>query len=181
MKDYFTINTDEMCVIASDGVVRVIDCAEKAKLEHDIADCRKSTTTARCRLAGIVDGPRIYLARGVNMDYDAFSDFTKHHKAPTGSCVEMTPGAYLTTEAWRKIVPNLCKGKGEILMLGPCNLPQRLKDQTSYFHRQQRNGKQKGLCRLVSDYFIGCSRHPYPFRIPSLFPGSQNLGYGRRE
>ena len=59
--------------------------------------------------AGGVDGPRIYLAKVQQLEYKSLINFCKHHDAPAGSCVEMTPNAYMTTEAWRKICPDLCK------------------------------------------------------------------------
>ena len=75
----------------------------------------------RCGSAAGVDGPRIFLAKGQRLDYDTFKAFTKHHKAPAGSCVEMTPNAYMTNDAWRKIVPKLCEGIRQ--MKGICDHP----------------------------------------------------------
>ena len=110
MKDYFTCNLDESSFLASDGIIRVIGNSKKRKHEKNIADSRDSITIVRVGSAGGVDGPRIYLAKGQRLEYECLINFCKHHDAPPGSCVEMTPNAYMTTEAWRKICPNLCKG-----------------------------------------------------------------------
>ncbi|KAL9190571.1 hypothetical protein ACHAXT_000277 [Thalassiosira profunda] len=94
-KDFFTCNLDEMCVIASDGTVRVLGAAEKRKQEKNMADCRDSITTVRVGSA----------ANG-----ETFANFCKHHTAPAGSCVLMTPSAYMTDETWREGATKLCQG-----------------------------------------------------------------------
>ena len=37
-------------------------------------------------------------------------NFTDNYEAPSGSCVAMTPSAYMTNETWREIGPKLCAG-----------------------------------------------------------------------
>ncbi|KAL9182733.1 hypothetical protein ACHAXT_004012 [Thalassiosira profunda] len=109
-KDFFTCNLDEMCVIASDGTVRVLGAAEKRKQEKNMADCRDSITTVRVCSAANVGGPRIFLAKGKTLESETFANFCKHHTAPVGSCVLMTPSAYMTDETWREGATKLCEG-----------------------------------------------------------------------
>ena len=108
--DFFTVNLDESCMMASDGTVKVIGNANKRKQEKNSDDCRDSITVVRTGSAAGIGGPRLYLAKGKTLDSPTLSDMPKNHNAPAGSCVIMTPNAYMTTEAWQKGCPILCKG-----------------------------------------------------------------------
>jgi len=121
LKNFFTLNLDESCVMASEGIVRVLGNAEKTKHEKNIQDNRDSITTVRTGSAGNVDGPRIYLAKGKTCDLESFNDFGAHYDSPPGSCVVMTPNAYMTNEAWKTIYPKLCKGIREMRVI--CDHP----------------------------------------------------------
>ena len=110
LKNYFTLNLDEACFLASSGNVHVIGGAEKPKHEKNIQDCCDSITTVRVGSAGDVDGPRIYLAKGKTLELESLKNFCDNYIAPPGSCVEMTPSAYMTNDAWKRICPKLCKG-----------------------------------------------------------------------
>ena len=114
LKNFFTLNLDESCVMASEGIVRVIGNKEKKKQEKNIQDNRDSITTVRVGSAGNIDGPRIYLAKGKECDLESFNNFCDHYDSPPGSCVEMTPNAYMTNEAWANICPKMCKGIREM-------------------------------------------------------------------
>ena len=108
--DYFTLNLDKTCFLASDGIVRVIGSINKKKHEKNIGDCRDSITVVRVGSAAGIDGPRIYLAKGKTLEYNQFKDFCRCNDAPPGSMVSMTPNAYMTDETWRDIVDLLCQG-----------------------------------------------------------------------
>lgn len=110
VQDAHTYNLDESCVMACEGQLKVLGSSGKKKHEKNTADSRDSITAVRVGSAIGVDGPRIYLAKGKDIELDAFKDFTKHFPAPPGSCVEMTPSAYMTDDAWKNIGPKLCQG-----------------------------------------------------------------------
>eukprot|EP00956_Cyclotella_meneghiniana_P008732 scaffold11931_cov56-Cyclotella_meneghiniana.AAC.4 len=110
VRDAHTMNLDESSLLASEGIIRVIGARSKSKHEKNLADSRDSITVVRCGSAAGVDGPRIYLAKGKDIELQAFKNFTANFDAPAGSCIEMTPSAYMTDEAWTNIGPSLCKG-----------------------------------------------------------------------
>ena len=110
VKDAHTMNLDESSYLASDGVVNVIGGRGKKKHEKNMADCRESITVVRVGSSSGVDGPRVYLAKGKEIELNSFKDFTANYKAPHGSHIVMTPIAYMTDEAWRELVPKLCEG-----------------------------------------------------------------------
>ena len=110
VRDAHTCNLDESCMMASEGIVRIIGSKAKKKHEKNISDSRDSITVVRIGSAANVDGPRIYLAKGKEIELPAFRNFTKNFVAPPGSCIEMTPSAYMTDEAWRNIGPKMCEG-----------------------------------------------------------------------
>ena len=101
---------DESSYLASDGVVNVIGGRGKKKHKKNMADCRESITVVRVGSSSGVDGPRVYLAKGKEIELNSFKDFTANYKAPHGSHIVMTPNAYMTDEAWRELVPKLCEG-----------------------------------------------------------------------
>jgi hypothetical protein len=112
LKDCFTVNLDESCFMGSEGVLRIIGSAARKKHEKNTSDSRQSITIVRVGSAAGVEGPRIFLAKGVDLTAESMlkKNFARIHKAPIGSFVEMTPNAYMTNEVWMKIVPHLCDG-----------------------------------------------------------------------
>ena len=111
LKDCFMVNLDESCFMGSEGVLRVIGSAARKKHEKNTSDSRQSITIVRVgSAAGVVEGPHIFLAKGVELTTESMlkKNFARIHKAPIGSFVEMTPNAYMTNEVWMKIVPHLC-------------------------------------------------------------------------
>ena len=113
LKDCFTVNLDESRFMGSEGVLRVIGSATRKKHEKNTSDSRQSITIVRVgSAAGVVEGPHIFLAKGVELTTESMlkKNFARIHKAPIGSFVEMTPNAYMTNEVWMKIVPHLCDG-----------------------------------------------------------------------
>ena len=107
LKNFFTLNLDESCVMASEGIVRVLGNKEKKKQERTIQDNRESITTVQAGSTGNIDGPRIYLAKCKECDLESFNNFCDHYDSPPGSCAEMTPNAYMTNEAWANICPKI--------------------------------------------------------------------------
>lgn len=93
--------------------MKVIGSAKKRKHEKNLADNRDSITTVRIGSAAGIDGPRVYLAKGKTIEHRSMINseiFCENYGAPAGSCVQMTPSAYMTDEAWRSCVPIICKG-----------------------------------------------------------------------
>lgn len=110
MVDHFICNLDESCMMASDGNVRIIGNVVKKKHEKNNSDCRDSITTVRIGSAGGAGGPRIFLAKGKSSELKTLSDMPKNHNSPPGSCVVMTPSAYMTNDAWFEMCEGMCKG-----------------------------------------------------------------------
>ena len=110
MEDFFVLNLDESNFMASEGVIRVIGNIKKKKQEKNTSDSRDSVTCVRIGSAGGTEGPRVYLGSGQKLQYKSLKDFRKNHKSPPGSHIKMTPSAYMTDQAWREIVHDMCKG-----------------------------------------------------------------------
>jgi hypothetical protein len=115
--DHFTINLDESCMWAEDGHLHIVGSKNKRKHEKNLGDCRESITVLRVGSSVNVDGPRIYLAKGKEIELPTFKEFTQHWPAPPGSRVVMTPNAYMTDDAWIELVPHLCKGVREMKVI----------------------------------------------------------------
>ncbi len=112
IRDFFTVNLEETCFMASEGHLQVIGSVAKIKHEKNTANSRQSITVVHLESAAGVEGPLIYLAKGKELTVASMIDknFARIHKAPTGSYVKMTPNAYMTNEVWLDITPSLCKG-----------------------------------------------------------------------
>jgi hypothetical protein len=119
--DHFTMNLDESCMQASASNLRIISSQSKLKHEKNTFDCRESITVVRVGSAANDDGPRFYLVKGKEIKFNSFRNFTANYNAPEGSYVLMTPSAYMTDEAWRELVPHLCRGIRS--MKGVCDHP----------------------------------------------------------
>jgi len=115
--DSFFGNLDESCFMANaDGKVKVIAASNKSKTEKITDDCRASITSVRIGMASGEEGPYIFLAKGQKIERASLKgDLSKRArtigvKLPVGSCVIMSPNAYMTDEVYLKLVPPLCKG-----------------------------------------------------------------------
>jgi hypothetical protein len=62
LKDCFTVNLDESCFMANEGVLCVIGSAAQKKHKKNTSDSRQSITIFRVGSAAGVEGPRIFLA-----------------------------------------------------------------------------------------------------------------------
>ena len=51
----------------------------------------------------------MFLAEGQKLEHSSLRNLPKHHSATPGSRVFMSPSAYMTDDAWREMVPHLCK------------------------------------------------------------------------
>ena len=98
--------------MASDGQLRVIGSANKKKQEKNNSDSRLSVTAVRVGSAAGSDLVRLYLAKGQEEPLENLKpgNFARHHVAPNGSGVIMTPNAFMTDEAWLEAAPLLSEG-----------------------------------------------------------------------
>lgn len=110
--DYFTINLDESSMGANEGELHILGLRGRRKHEKNVADCRETISIVRVGSAANVDGPRFFLAKGKEIELDSFKKLDSYYKVPEGSRVIMTPNAYMTDEAWKEVVPHLCRGFG---------------------------------------------------------------------
>jgi hypothetical protein len=112
--DHFFGNLDESCFMANaDGKVKVIASSDKKKTEKITDDCRSSITSVRVGFASGDEGPYIFLAKGQEIQRASLKgDLSKSSvvDAPVGSCVVMSPNAYMTDEVYLKLVTPLCHG-----------------------------------------------------------------------
>ncbi len=111
-KDCFTVNLDETCFMASEGILHVIRSAARKKQEKNTSDSRQSKTVVQVGSVAGMEGWRIFLAKGKELTTESMhkNNFARIHKAPTGSYVMMTPNADMTNKAWMEINPSLCDG-----------------------------------------------------------------------
>jgi hypothetical protein len=98
LKDCFTDNLDESYFMGNEGVLRVIGSAPQKKHNKNTSDSRQSITIVRVGSAAGVEGPHIFLAKGVELTAESMlkKHFARIQKAPIGSYVEMTPNVYMT-------------------------------------------------------------------------------------
>ena len=112
LKDGLTWNLDETTFRVEDGNLKIIGSAARQKHEKNSSDCQQSITVARMGLAAGVEGPRFFLGKGKEESVPSLRKaiFSHIHKAPVGSCVNMTPNAYMTNTVWNAIAPDICAG-----------------------------------------------------------------------
>ena len=110
LKDGLTLNFDETNFRARDGNLRIIGSAARQKHEKNTSDCQQSTTVVRIGSAAGVEGPQFFLGKGKEQHVPSFRKaiFSRIHKVPVGSCVNMTPNAYMTNLVWNAIAPDIC-------------------------------------------------------------------------
>ncbi len=83
LKDCFTVNLDESCFMGSEGVLHVIGSAARRKHEKNTSDSRQRITIVRVGSAAGVEGPRIFLAKGVELTAESLlkKNFARIHKS----------------------------------------------------------------------------------------------------
>ena len=107
---HFLLNLDEECFMAQDGDVKIVGGKLKSKHERNISDSRVSVTVVRIGSCGGSQGPTGFCLQG-EMKRNNYSDeFLMRHGAAPGSCIEMTPTAFMTEVAWLKMSPKFAKG-----------------------------------------------------------------------
>ena len=113
LKEHFFGNLDETAFVGnSDGSVKVIASKLKKKTEANRDDCRASITSIRIGNAAGDQGPFIFLAKGKSNTHSSLSDesWAKSKNMPVGSCVAMTPNAYMTDDTWHSLAEKMCYG-----------------------------------------------------------------------
>ena len=110
VRDAHTMNLDESSLLASEGIVRVIGSRSKSKQEKTLLTQESLSPLSELDLQLELIGHTSILAKGKEIKLEAFKNFSANFPSPVGSCIEMTPSAYMTDEAWVNIGPNLCKG-----------------------------------------------------------------------
>jgi hypothetical protein len=97
---HFIIDGDEMCLMAcANGNVRVIDCAQKKKLEKRTNDSRDSITMYQTGSVVGATGPTAFLLAGQKVQAGFSDKWLKQHGAAEGFTLVMTPTAFMTIEA----------------------------------------------------------------------------------
>ena len=112
VRAYFQLNLDEECVIGNDGSIKVIASNFGKKVQKNMDDFRGSVTIIRIGSGGGGEGPVIFLCSGKDkscIPIPLCGDLSKRG-LPVGSCVIVSPTAYLTDEVWMECVPHICKG-----------------------------------------------------------------------
>ena len=64
LEDFFCLNLDETCFMASEGTLRVVGSNIKTKQEKNSNDSQDSITVVRIGSADGTEGPHIFLAKG---------------------------------------------------------------------------------------------------------------------
>ena len=107
---HFVLNADEACFMASDGNVKVYGDKGKKKHEKNLDDSRVSITAYRTGTAGGTNGPTGFALKGECLRSGYSNEFLKSQGCADGSCVVMTPNAFMTREAWEAINANILPG-----------------------------------------------------------------------
>ena len=112
---HFIIGGDEACFIANaTGDGKVIASCDIQKQEKNVDDCRSSITAYRTGTAKGDQGPTGFLLKGDKKRHGYSHRFLKKHGAADGSQIIMTESAFMTTEAWEKMIPMLMRGYRKI-------------------------------------------------------------------
>jgi len=108
-------NLDEECVMATGKNFRICGSAEKKKHDNEKGSSRASITGIRCGNAANQQGPTFLLLAGKRRNPDYSDDFLVKNGAAPGSTIIMTESAFLTNEAWVKMVPILARSLRDIV------------------------------------------------------------------
>jgi len=110
VKGHFSFNLDEECVLACDGLVKIVGDASKKKHERMSGNSRVSITALRCGSAEGGEGPSMFLMAGQKRKSTFTDNFLERHGAKKGSSIEMTPTAFLTHDAWDHVAAKIADG-----------------------------------------------------------------------
>jgi uncharacterized membrane protein YgcG len=112
----FVLNLDEANHQANTGSgKRTVGDRSKRKHETNDDDSRLSITGVECGNAAGVDGPSMYLYKGVGLPVYlenslGNSGWLKRHGAPANSFCVPTPNAFMTNDTWDAVVERLALG-----------------------------------------------------------------------
>ena len=112
VRAHFQLNLDEECVMGNDGTIKVVASIFGKKVQKNMDDYRGSVTIIRIGSAAGGEGPIIFLCAGKDKSCIPVSlrgDLSKKD-LPAGSCVVVSPTAYLTDDVWMECVPHICEG-----------------------------------------------------------------------
>ena len=102
--------------------MQIIGDAKKKKHQKNLDDSRQSITCYRTSSAGGATGPTAFLMAGSRKKSGYDDAFLVRHGAACGSCIEMTPTAFMTDDAWENITPKLAKGIRDLPVI--CDHPE---------------------------------------------------------
>ena len=101
--EWFIWNWDETCAMAKDGKLAILGDADIKKHQKNLDDSRESITALRTGCAK-GNGPTVFLCKGERVAPGFTQKFFENRGMVGGTCVLMTPSAFMTIEVWRKIV-----------------------------------------------------------------------------
>jgi hypothetical protein len=107
---HFILGGDETCLLASDGVVRVIGDKDKKKHEKNNNDSRTSITSYRIGSVAGENGPTAFLMAGKRIKAGYTGNFLFQHGAASGSVIVMTKTGFMTEDAWVEMAPSQAAG-----------------------------------------------------------------------
>lgn len=107
---HFIIGGDETCMHASSSHLHVIGSTDRKKHEKILHDSRCSITMYRTGSVAGDTGPTVFLLEGERIRSNFTDKMLKKHGAKEGSTIVMTPTAFMTEEAWKRMTPSLVKG-----------------------------------------------------------------------
>jgi hypothetical protein len=107
---HFILGGDETCLLACDGVVKIIGDSEKKKHEKTNQDSRNSITSYRVGSCFGDNGPTAFLMSGKKIRQGYTPKFLVEHGAARGSSIQMTKTGFMTEEAWVAIAPSQAAG-----------------------------------------------------------------------
>ena len=89
--------------MAKDGKLAILGDAGIKKHQKNLDDSRESITALRTGCAK-GNGPTVFLCKGERVAPGFNQNFFENRGMVGGTCVLMTPSAFMTIEAWRKVV-----------------------------------------------------------------------------
>ena len=107
---HFFLNGDETCMMAKDGRIHIIGDKNKKKHETNLDDSRVSITAFRCGTFAGTDGPTGFALKGEKVKRGYTRAFLVKHGAAEGSCIVMTPNAFMTEEGWDTMMDFILPG-----------------------------------------------------------------------
>jgi len=107
---HFVLNSDEECIMGNAANLKILGDYEKKKHEKTTDDSRISVTLHHTGNSAGATGPTAVLLKGDKLRQGYNDAFLVKHGCAPGSCLEMTPSAFMTGDAWANISPKILKG-----------------------------------------------------------------------